>query len=116
MWWDVCPLRGHAGPSPEEDFILPTEELVDPGPRVDPHAAELEAEILSVLERTLALGNVACQEAALHGLGHRSHMHATLVERIVNTYLQREMPSWPSDERGQSLRGYALAARVGRVQ
>jgi hypothetical protein len=32
MWWDVCPLRGHSGPSQEEDFILPTEELDDPGP------------------------------------------------------------------------------------
>ena len=116
MWWDVCPLQGHAGPTAEEDFILATEELVDSGPRVDPHAADLEAEILGILARTLALENVACQEAALHGLGHRHHKHATQVEVIVDTYLQRHFPTWPPDEQGESLRGYALAARVGRVQ
>jgi hypothetical protein len=116
MWWDVCPLQGHAGPTPEEDFILATEELVDPGPRVDPHAADLEAEILGILERTLTLDNVACQEAALHGLGHRHHKHATRVETIVDTYIQRRLPTWPPDEQDESLRGYALAVRVGRVQ
>jgi hypothetical protein len=116
MWWDVCPLQGHAGPTAEEDFILATEELVDPGPRVDPHAADLEAEILGMLERTLTLDNVACQEAALHGLGHRHHKHATQVEQIVDGYIQRRLPAWPADEQGQSLRGYALAARAGRVQ
>ena len=99
------------GPTAEEDFILATEELVDPGPRVDPHAADLEAEILGILERTLALENVACQEAALHGLGHRHHKHASQVEVIVDTYLRRHLPTWPPDEQGESLRGYALAAR-----
>jgi hypothetical protein len=116
MWWDVCPLRGHFGPSPEEDFILPTEELFDPGPRVDPHAAELEAEVLRILERTLVLKNVACQEAALHGLGHRHYAHAASVESIVDAYIHRRLPTWPSDEAGEALRGYALAARVGMVQ
>jgi hypothetical protein len=116
MWWDVCPLQGHPGPTAEEDFILATEELVDPGPRVDPHAAELEVEILSALERTLALDNVACQEAALHGLGHRQYKHAARVESVIDGYIQRHLPTWPADEQGQSLRGYALAARHGMVQ
>jgi hypothetical protein len=116
MWWDVCPLHGHAGPTPEEEFILPWEELVDRGPAVDPHAADLEAEILGVLERSLQLNNVACQEAALHGLGHRYYRHAARVEGIVNRYLDARLPSWPDDEQSQSLRGYALAARSGRVQ
>jgi hypothetical protein len=116
MWWDVCPLQGHPGPTSEEDFILATEELVDPGPRVDPHAADLEAEILGVLERTLALDNVASQEAALHGLGHRHYKHAAQVEAIVDAYIQRRLPTWPADEQGQSLRSYAFAARRGMVQ
>jgi hypothetical protein len=116
MWWDVCPLHGHPGPTSEEDFILATQELVDPGPRVDPHAADLEAEILGVLERTLALDNVACQEAALHGLGHRRYKHAAQVESIVDAYIQRYLPTWPADEQGQSLRSYAFAARRGMVQ
>jgi hypothetical protein len=116
MWWDVCPLRGHAGPKPEEDFILPNEELVDPGPRIDPHAADLESDILRVLERTLALDNVACQEAALHGLGHRYAEHAARVESIVDTYIKRHFPDRLPDEDGESLRGYALAARRGMVQ
>ena len=116
MWWDVCPLQGNAGPAPEEDFVLPTEELLDPGPRIDPYAADLEDEILGLLERTLALDNVACQEAGLHGLGHRHHKHAASVEAIVDVYLQSRFPAWPPDEQGQSLRGYALAARRGMVQ
>jgi hypothetical protein len=115
MWWDVCPLRGRAGPSAAED-ILATEELVDAGPPVDPHAADIEVAILDIMERTLALDNVACQEAALHGLGHRHHEHPTNVETIVDRYLQRQGPGWPHDEQLESLRGYAHAARLGRVQ
>jgi hypothetical protein len=105
------PAARPCGQTAEEDFILATEELVDPGPRVDPHAADLEAEILGILERTLALENVACQEAALHGLRHRHHKHASQVEVIVDTYLRRHLPTWLPDEQGESLRGYALAAR-----
>jgi hypothetical protein len=116
MWWDVCPLQGNAGPSPEQDFIRATEELCDPGPRIDPHAADVEAEILGILERTLTLDNPACQEAALHGLGHRRYQHAAEVERIVDGFLQRRLPTWQDAPQGESLRGYALAARVGRVQ
>jgi hypothetical protein len=83
-----CPLQGHAGPIPEEDFVQPTEELLDPGPPVDSHAADIEAEVVWILERTLELDNVACQEAALHGLGrlfveHRSH---TIVRQAVRRH------------------------------
>src|ERR1051326_487039 len=94
MWWDVCPLHGRSGPKPEEDFILPEEELLDPGSPVDPHADDLETEILCILERTLQLNNLACQEAALHGLGHRHYRHARRVEAIVDRYLEALLPTW----------------------
>lgn len=116
MWWDTCPLHGQAAISAEEDFVLDSEELVDPGPRIDPYASELEAEILKILERTLALDNIACQEAALHGLGHRHYKHPEQVEEIVDAYLNEHLPEWPNDAEGESLRGYALAARRGTVQ
>ena len=108
-------MTGSAAISPEEDFILDSEELVDHGPRVDPYASELEAEILTILERTLALGNIACQEAALHGLGHRHYQHPEQVEEIVDAYLQEHLPERPRDAEAESLRGYALAAQRGMV-
>ena len=116
MWWDVCPLQGNAGPTPSEDFILETEELIDAGPRVDPFAADLEDEILHVLRETLQLESVACQEAALHGLGHRVYKLSNRVESIVDAYLKRQFPTWPEGELEEHLKGYALAAKRGRVQ
>jgi hypothetical protein len=116
MWWDVCPLQGHAGPSEREDFMLETEELVDAGPPVDPFAAELEDEILDVLRRTLELEAIACQEGALHGLGHRAYRHPEPITTIIEEFLRRHYPVWPDEPLGESLRGYALAARQGRVQ
>jgi len=116
MWWDVCPLQGNAGPTASEDFILETEELIDAGPRVDPFAADLEDEILHVLRETLQLESVACQEAALHGLGHRVYKLSNRVESIVDAYLKRQFPTWPEGELEEHLRGYALAAKRGRVQ
>jgi hypothetical protein len=116
MWWDICQLRGHFGPAQAEDFVLDTEELVNAGPGVDPFAADLEDAIFYVLRRTLELESVTCQEAVLHGLGHRKHKFSERVASIVDEYLQNRFPTWPEDELAQNLRGYALAARSGRVQ
>jgi hypothetical protein len=54
---------------PADLVVLEGEDLVDTGLRGDPHAAELENDIVTILERTLALDNVAYQEAAIHGVG-----------------------------------------------
>jgi hypothetical protein len=116
MWWDVCPLRGNPGPSASEHLVLDTEEVVDKGPTVDPFAAELEDEILEVLRQTLGLDSIACQEGALHGLGHRAYRHPERIRAIVDEFLSRRYPGWPEGALDEALRGYALAAGQGRVQ
>jgi hypothetical protein len=58
-----------------------------------------------VIARTLALPNVACQESALHGIGHGFGAPA-----MVDAYLAAN-PDIPP-----ALRAYALNARAGRVQ
>jgi hypothetical protein len=53
MWWDILPISGQPG---------------------DPARRDLDRSILQVMEATLQLDSLACQESALHGLGHW-HMH-----------------------------------------
>jgi hypothetical protein len=64
----------------------------------------------TVMRSTLDIDNVACQESALHGLGHwYDRQHPEEVERIIDEFLGR----------GQNLRSelrqYAQAARAGLV-
>ena len=67
-------------------------------------------EVLKVLEATLALDSVACQEAALHGLGHWHRAAPDEAARIVRRWLQ-DHPQAPDE-----LRAYAVQASAGRVQ
>jgi hypothetical protein len=69
---------------------------------------EMIAECLDVLEFALSLPSVACQESALHGLGHLAFKHRARTAPIVEQYLKRE--DLPIE-----LRHYAQAARVGYV-
>ncbi|HMF41572.1 MAG TPA: hypothetical protein VKQ32_12930 [Polyangia bacterium] len=66
--------------------------------------------IFDVLEYALGLDSVACQESALHGLGHLWLFHSKRVPPIVDRYLAAHPDL---DER---LRSYAGAARVGVVR
>ena len=88
MWWDIIPLYGKSGNS--------SREVLDPY-------------CLGVMERTLHLPSVACQEGALHGLGHWERAYPDRVAKIIDEYLARETEI--SDE----LRAYALAARAGMI-
>lgn len=63
---------------------------------------------LDVLSFALALPSVACQESALHGLGHLAYKHSERTMPIVEEYLKR-------DDLPVELRNYAQAARVGYV-
>ncbi|RIK74204.1 MAG: hypothetical protein DCC68_23505 [Planctomycetota bacterium] len=63
---------------------------------------------LDVLSFALALPSVACQESALHGLGHLAYKHNERTMPIVEEYLKR-------DDLPIELRNYAQAARVGYV-
>ncbi len=89
MWWDLFPTWD----APE-----------------DSRRAELDALVLSLLERILELPSDACRESALHGLGHWMRHYPRHVERIVDTWLRRQTDLRPE------LRNYALAACRGWVQ
>ena len=80
MFWDVAPLV------PSRDDTL-----------------------LEVLEARLALDSVACQRAALHGLGHEYSAAPDKVPEIIHRWLQRH-PHAPDE-----LRAYAVQASTGRV-
>jgi hypothetical protein len=88
MWWDLFPTWGQ----PESS----TETVVD-------------AELLAVMQRVLALNSLACQESALHGLGHWQRRYPAVVEETIDMYLKREVGL---DAR---LRQYAFSARRGCV-
>jgi hypothetical protein len=88
MWWDLFPSWGH----PES----PTEALVD-------------AELLMVMQRVLALDDLACQESALHGLGHWHLNYPEEVEGAIDAFLVSE------PQLDVRLRRYAFSARQGCV-
>ena len=88
MWWDIFPACGHpASPS------------------------EIEAydELLAVMQRILALDSLACQESALHGLGHWQMYYPEVVRPAIEDFLARA-------EMRQELRAYAEHAWHGYVQ
>lgn len=88
MWWDILPI----GPQPK-----------------DPNQMELDREILRVMESTLQLDSMACQESALHGLGHWQHSYPQRVNEIISPFLQRQQ------RLREELKSYALSAHRGCV-
>lgn len=88
MWWDIAPL-GERAPAPERERLL--------------HAS------IKSLGRILALENIACQEAALHGLGHLQVRAPDAVADLVDRFVEAR-----SDARRELL-AYARAARSGCV-
>ena len=88
MWWDIFVVHGE-----------PT----------NPAHREIDAACLSVMESTLELPSVACQESALHGLGHWILDYPDRCRNIVARFLQRHPELRPE------LLEYAERARVGDV-
>lgn len=88
MWWEALPLHGEPN---------------------DPRRIKLDQAVLAVLRETLALGSLACQESALHGLGRWSYYYRAKVRPIIEHYLVDA----PADE---ALRLYARRAAEGQVQ
>ncbi len=84
MWWDIIPFYPGSNP-----------ELTDAG--------------INVMEQTLALPNIACQEGALHGLGHWEQYAEERVHTIIDAWLAAN-PSAPAN-----IRTYAQNARRGYV-
>jgi hypothetical protein len=69
-----------------------------------------EDSVLDVLEDVLYLEHAACQESAVHGLGHRMSRHPDRAPAILARWLK----SGPV--RDPRLRPYAEAARTGCIQ
>lgn len=86
MWWDVLPIYAKSD---------------------DASRKHIDAACLDVMEQTLRLDSIACQESALHGLGHWHHAYPQRVETVIDAFLQRN-PETP-------LTGYAQAAKTGCV-
>jgi hypothetical protein len=75
----------------------------------DPAAERLIAKDLDVMEAVLRLRNPACQEAALHGLGHMVG-HSGRALEVINRLLA------DSADLDPALLEYARAARTGCIQ
>ena len=88
MWWDLIPLYG------------------DPN---DPAHKDIDQAILEVMDSTLQLDSIACQESALHGLGHWQRQYPQQVTEIIDRFLNRHnaLPG--------ALRSYAMNAYRGCV-
>ena len=88
MWWDEFPC-----------IALPD----------DPDADRLHEAALRTMERIIRLDSLACQESALHGLGHWQRRHSDPVIQIVDRFLQAN-PGLDA-----RLAAYGTAARCGCV-
>ena len=89
MFWDVACFGGPAG---EREGNL------------------FEDAVLDLLEDTLYLEHAACQESAIHGLGHRISRHPERAPAILSRWLRT------GPIRDPRLRPYADAARTGCIQ
>jgi len=88
MWWDVFPSLALAG---------------------DPHLPALHDTALRSMEHILWLDSLACQESALHGLGHWQTAHQEKVAAIVDRFCETHA------EIDRRLLAYAQSARSGCV-
>ena len=88
MWWDTMPVYG--GP------IL-----------ADRHALQVAA--LETMAKILKLDSLACQESALHGLGHWHSVFPEAVTTLVEEFLSLNPNARPE------LLAYARGARCGCV-
>ena len=61
------------------------------------------------MENILKLDSLACQESALHGLGHWQHRYSQTVEKIIAEFITRQPNLRPE------LWSYAQSARTGCV-
>lgn len=88
MWWDISPLYG----AMEVDNLQIMSET-----------------ILNVMKKTLELDSIACQESALHGLGHWKRYFPKETHDTIKNWLDKH-PHLSED-----LKFYAERAQVGRV-
>jgi len=85
IWWDVLPLI------PEK-------------------TRELDQAALETMTAILTMDSIACQESALHGLGHMHYCYPEQVRKIVEDFLRLSPGIRPE------LATYAKRARAGHVR
>jgi len=88
MWWDAFPSLALAG---------------------DPDLPTLHDCALRTMERILHLNSIACQESALHGLGHWQRDYSEKVTSIIDRFCEAHSKADPR------LLAYAQSARCGCV-
>lgn len=88
MWWDIITF-----------FAAPER----------PERRPVDMAALEAMRRTLEIGHVACQENALHGLGHWARQYPAEVQSIIDGFLRTQADARPE------LLTYARSARVGCV-
>lgn len=89
MWWDLD--------------VLPFYPLEDPIRR------RINEFCLDIMATILSMDSMACQESALHGLGHEHLYHPQYVETTIDAFLIRNPNIRPE------LAAYARRAKFGRV-
>jgi len=89
MWWDILPITAEPN---------------------NPQRKKLDEAVLGVMQKTLELKSIACQESALHGLGHWQYYYGEKVSAIIDGFLQKNKNLKPE------LKEYAMFARSGCVQ
>lgn len=87
MWWDIMPVYG--------------------GP-VEADRKALQRAAIDVMSEILNLDNVACQESALHGLGHWRQYDPDGIAATIDRFLS-------GGQHAPDLRQYAVSARCGCV-
>jgi hypothetical protein len=88
MWWDIMPVYG--GPRPEDRDAL-------------------QRTAIATMGSILVLDSIACQESALHGLGHWHHPFPQEAETLIDSFVRKHPHMRPE------LAAYARAARCGCV-
>jgi len=88
MWWDGFPCLALAG---------------------DPNLPKMQETALRTMARILGFNSLACQESALHGLGHWQRGHDRQVSAIIDGFLEA------NPDLDTRLVSYANAARCGCV-
>ena len=87
-------------------MLLDLSEALQPHPDDEP----MDELCLATMEQVLRTPHVACQDSAIHGLGHWADSYPARVASIIDRYLQ-DNPAVPAD-----LRDYALSAKTGKVE
>ena len=88
MWWDGFPCLALAG---------------------DPNLTIMQGTALRTMARILGFSSIACQESALHGLGHWQRDHDPRVNAIIDGFLEA------NPDVDTRLVSYANSARCGCV-